>query len=281
MNVLRSSCALACLLALLSPRFGQAADRVKGATSGRAARQEAIQAMPLDQLAADDRAAVQKVLDDTTLYRKLPEQVVRCDAALFEMLINHPDVTASLWQELDVSRLSVERAGPDSFNGDDAHGTKGRLQFLHRSRESYLVYCEGAYEGSLLKRKVTGQCVVLMRVKYVQEDDGQYVTAQLDTFMRMEQVGVELVARTFQPLVGRVFDANFLEALKFASSLSRAAEVNPASTQALADRLAQVSEGDRQRLRGVLTDIGERGAVAAADQPGTREARADDPSPQR
>ena len=89
-----------------------------------------------------------------------------------------------------------------------------------------------------------------------------YVTSQLDTFLRLEHAGAELLAKTFQPLVGKVIDYNFLESMAFLGSLSRTAEVNPHATVALTERMTHARPEDQEQLAVLLAEIGQR----AADQ---------------
>ena len=54
----------------------------------------------------------------------------------------------------------------------------------------------------------------------------QYITVRIDSFMKIEQMGVELVAKTVQPWISKTADRNFIETLTFVSNFSRTAEKN-------------------------------------------------------
>ena len=111
-------------------------------------------------------------------------------------------------------------------------GTQSDLEILYRDRNTHLVYAEGIYNGPVLKRPVKGRCVVLLQSGYSQQEDGaEFVTHRIDAFIHLDRVGAELVAKTFQPLVGKSADENFSEATAFLTRLSQAAEQNQAGVQ--------------------------------------------------
>jgi hypothetical protein len=270
--------ALCAAVAAASPSAAWAAKPAR-ATTSRAAREEAQRAIPFDQLDDETRRTVLGVVTDASIFRRLPTQVVRCDPALYQFMVDHPDAVVDLWRVLGISAMSLERIGPDSFRVDDGQGTTGDMHFVYRLPEARLVFAEGTYEGPLFKKPVHGQCVMLLRTGYQRQPDGHvHVTSRLDTFIRLEHTGAELIAKTFQPLVGKVIDYNFLESMGFLGSLSRTAEVNPQATLALTERMKHISAEERDRLSTLLADIGqraevERTAAAAAGRPDPQTAR--------
>src|SRR5690606_41855295 len=67
--------------------------------------------------------------------------------------------------------------------------------------------------------------VVVLKTATVCETNGRYyVTARLDTFLRVDNAGVELVAKLIQGWVGKTVDHNFAETIGFLGSVSRTAE---------------------------------------------------------
>src|SRR5689334_5605578 len=69
---------LAILLALASKPACTAEPPSKASTS-HAAHDDALRAIPLDKLPAEVRPRVAAVLNDTSLFRRLPVQVVDCE----------------------------------------------------------------------------------------------------------------------------------------------------------------------------------------------------------
>jgi hypothetical protein len=101
----------------------------------------------------------------------------------------------------------------------------------------------------------------VLKSGYVLEPDGRYyVTSRLDAFVHIEHGGVELLTKTFQPVVGRVADVNFLQTAGFLGDLSRTAEVNTGGMQRLADKLTRVRPEVREKFVQLSTQVAERAA---------------------
>ena len=61
--------------------------------------------LPLDKIDEADRQRVIEVLKHTSVYRRLPTQVMRCDPELFQFVIDHPEVMANIWQLLGIEDI--------------------------------------------------------------------------------------------------------------------------------------------------------------------------------
>ena len=245
------------LFIVAASRIPAAAADLAKATTSRAARQAAIQSMPLDKLDAAGRDKVAAVLDNVSIYRRLPVQIIGADPQLYLFLVNNPDAVVNLWEVLGISQITLRRNADGTFAANDGQGMQGQVEFLHRSANTHVIYTEGEYRGPLSSKPVRGSCVMLLKSGYIRQSDGKaYVTSQLDIFIRLEHVGMELIARTFQPVIGKVADYNFLESTGFVSSISQTAEVNPAAAVELASRMEYVPEEERQQMVVLLDRIG-------------------------
>lgn len=266
----RASFAAVIVLALAQ---GARAESATDATSSRAARREAQAALPFDQLDAQGQQIVQRVLKNVTIYRRLPTRVMACDAELHRFLVNQPDVLVNVWERLAAGHLPagvhlvhLEQQSPDLYRADDGHGTQGEVRYLHRTPDTLLIYADGVYEGPVFMHRVEGRCLLLMRSGYFRDLDGRaYVTCRLDTFIQLDQAGAQVVAKTFQPLVGKVADQSFVEGTSFLEALSRITVVNPAGVQRLVTRLENIRPETRERFVEVAFQAHDRmrGGVAA------------------
>ncbi len=237
----------------------QAADP-RAATTSTAARQEAIAALPLAQLAAEDQAAVSYVLENTSIYRRMPTEVLQCDPHLFGFLLENPEILTNLWQLMQISDVRLQRTGPDTFRADDGVGTTADVKAVYRSANLQVFYAEGSYNGPLNAKPIRGRCVLLLRSQGIEETDGRYyITCRLDTFLHMERTGIELIAKTIHPLMGRAADANFTETLAFVSHLSRTCETNPTGTARMAQMLMHVQPEVRNELGTLAHQIAGQG----------------------
>jgi hypothetical protein len=100
----------------------------------------------------------------------------------------------------------------------------------------------------------------------VRETNGRYyITCRLDAFIQLDNVGVEFVAKTFQPLVGKTADHNFRETTAFLSLLSHTAEVNHTGVQQLASKLTKVPPNDRQEFGTLAEKLATKAALEYQD----------------
>jgi hypothetical protein len=244
----------------------ETADAAK-ATSSRAAREDSQRAIPFSRLDARGQAKVQSVLENVSLFRRLPVQVTQCDPEMYDFLIRHPDVVVNIWQVLGVSKVEAEQVGDGIYRVADHAGTTGRIEFLYTNRDTQLVYCEGVYEGPLFGRDVRGKVLILLKTGYVQESDGRYyITSRMDAFMNVQNLGLDILTKTFQPMVARSADLNFVQTTSFLGSLSRTAEVNRSGMQRLASKLQQVTPEVRQEFAQLSNRVAERAVVLAEQQ---------------
>jgi hypothetical protein len=239
------------------------------ATSSRAAQEEALQSLPAEKLGAEARAKIDSVLSNVSLFRRLPVRVIQCDPDLYLLLVQHPDIVVNIWQLLGVTRVSVQQKGPDTFRVADGTGTVGTLEYLYHSADTQVVYSDGTYAGPLFGKTIHCKTLAILKSGYVLEADGHYyITTRLDAFLNVQDLGAEVLTKTFQPLVCRAADINFTQTAAFVGSLSRNAELNPAGLQRLSGRLVKVPEDVRQQFAQAADRVGKR---AAAPPEGTAE----------
>jgi hypothetical protein len=234
--------------------FTQAAAATGDATSSRAARDEAARAIPWRQLAPREREAAQSVIKGASIYRRLPTRVIDCDPDIFTFLVQHPEVIVDVWRVMGISQVKLTRLPDGAFLGTDGAGTTGIVRYLHvnwgpRAQHTAVVFADGAYVGAPFTTPLKAKSVMILRSGAVQEANGRhYVTVRVDTFVRIEQMGIEFVAKTVQPWLNKMADQNFIETLTFMSNFSRTAEKNPQGMQRLAHRLATIDEPTRNQL---------------------------------
>ena len=256
---------IAALLTLAPATTARASENAYAASTSRAARDEALRALPYNKLSPDAQSKVQSVLSNVSMYRRMPTQVTRCDPELYLFMINHPDVTVNLWQVLDVTTIQLQQTGPLTFRANDGQGTKGDVEFLYRSHDLHVVYANGSYEGPLLQNPIRGSCLLMLKTGYSREPDGQdYVTSQLDVFFNLEHVGLDLLTKTFHPLMGKSADYNFIESATFLGTLTRTGEVKPAAMQQLAGKLARINPQHRDEFAQLMAALPSKAAERQA-----------------
>ena len=239
----------------------------QGSTS-KAARQDAIRSIPLEKLAADDRAKVESVLSDVSIFRRMPTKVIDCDPDMYLFLVRHPDVVVNIWELLKISRLQLRQTDENLFQVVEPAGTVAQFSYVYRSHDTHVLYGEGKYEGPLMQRPARGRGVLVLKCGYVRETNNRYyITNRLDCFMTIEPAGIELLSKTVSPLMGKTVDNNFAQTVAFVGSLSRTAEVNGYGVQLLATQLKHVMpevRGQFAQLAASMSSHTEAAAVEAA-----------------
>ena len=121
-----------------------------------AARQDALQSIPLERLSPAGRAKAGAVLSNVSIFRRLPARTIDCDPSLYLFLVRHPDVVVNTWEVLKISQLQLRQIDETHFQLAEPGGTTISLDFLYRSRDVQVIYGEGTYQGPLLARPIKG-----------------------------------------------------------------------------------------------------------------------------
>jgi len=225
-----------------------------GATSHRAAREEAIRAIPWKQIDDAGRRQLQSVIQNASMYRRLPVRVIDCDPDLFTFLLQHPEVVVDVWQMMGVSKVTLQQTAANAYRGNDGCGTTGKVSYVYanwgpEAQNLAVIYGEGAYEGKPFLKPLRARSVMVLQSGAVRETNGRsYITVRVDSFVEIQQMGVELVAKTVQPWINQTADRNFIDTLGFVSTFSQTAEKNPQGMQRLASRLRTVDPPTRDEL---------------------------------
>jgi hypothetical protein len=222
------------------------------ATTSDAARQDAIQTVPLAKIPLEDRIKVESVLTNASIFRRLPVRVIDCNPDLYLFLVRHPDVVVNIWEMMKVSRLQLLQIDEQQFHIGEPQGTSARFRFVYKSHDTHVLYGEGEYEGPLMARPVKGRGVLVLKCGYVRETNSRYyITSRLDSFITIEPLGAELIGKTVSPLMGKTVDNNFIQTVAFVGSLSRTAELNSRGVQRIALQLSHV----RPEVRDQFADL--------------------------
>ncbi len=256
--------ALAVSFALASQ--GQAASPHEASTS-RQTREEAMRAMPLDKLDRNTRDAVWSIVSRPSIFRRLPTQVIDCDPDMHLFLVRHPEVIVNIWSVMGISKVAMERTGPASYRASDGAGTVGMVKYLYSSQDTHVIYAEGNYDGPLTTKPMKARCVLLLKTGGQRDASGRsFVTNRLDVFVTIDNLGVEFIAKTFQPLVNKSADYNFAETASFVSNVSHTSETNPNGMLRLAGKLQKVPAEVRQQFAETALQVAQRGGLAGSQE---------------
>lgn len=235
------SLVFSCLASLLAARAAAAEIAPPAGINTKAAREEATNAIPWRSLDRNTQAAVQDVIANTSIYRRLPAQTIDCEPDLFLNLLKNPELVVNMWTTLGVTKMSMDRLGPGNYRLSDGEGTSGHARVLAGNDDMHLILSDGSYTGSMYPRPIKGRCVLLLRHDFAQDQRGRVlITCNLDMFLTIDNFGVEVLAKTFQSTVGKATDHNFAETTSFVSKLSKTSETNPDGVVRLTQKLQNV-----------------------------------------
>jgi len=209
--------------------------------TGHAAQLESARSIPWNKMDSAWIPQVRKVVDHPSMFRRMPVEMIQCDEDLFRCLIRYPEVVAGIWQLMGISRVSVQRTGATRFSASDGVGTTSDVQLLYADDSLFVLYCDGDYQGPLFKRRLHGQCVLVIASGAGRGQSGQpLVTTRMDVFLKIDDLGVDALTRTLHPLMGKSADRNFVETLSFVEKISHTAGENGPGMERLAHRLLGV-----------------------------------------
>jgi len=212
-------------------------------------KSESIQRIPWNQLNDPARNKLKAVLDHPSYFRRMPSQTLECDPELFTFLVRHPEVIVSIWKVMGVTKVEVERTGEFTFRGQDGAGTRCQSELVYGTDQLHIFYALGDYDGSMTTKPVEGRCVCVLHSQQVPSADGtSWLQGRMDLFLKLDQLGADLIVRTIGPFIAKTADLNFIESAKFLSQLSQAAQRNPEGFQELVYQLEDIQPRVREEL---------------------------------
>lgn len=242
-----------CLLVLLafqitSPGLLMSQELSKASTTSQD-RDAAIRSIPFEQMTQETKDKLWPIVTRPDIYRRLPVVSIDCDPDLYLHMIRHPEVVVNIWHLMGITQVEAERVAPFVFDAADGAGTNSRIELVYGTPNLHVMYGVGEYEGPLLKNRITGKCVMVLRSDYYSGTSGEtLVQNRLDVFLSVDQRGIGMIAKTLHPLVGKAADHNFVETARFMGRLSRTAEENGHGVQQLAHQLDAIDSKTRQEF---------------------------------
>ncbi|MFO0924707.1 MAG: hypothetical protein U0905_19735 [Pirellulales bacterium] len=222
-------------------------------------RQHAIRQIPLKQLNEQAKQKLLPVLEDPSLFRRMPAQTIHSDPEMLTFLVRYPEVLVNIWDIMGITKVTVNRLNPYVFQGKDGAGTECKAELIYGTDDLHIYYGTGSYDGTLVGRELKGRCVCVLHSKPTNApNDPSMVSGQMDVFLKLDNVGADIIAKTLGPFVGKTADGNFVESAKFVSQLSQAAEHNPMGVQQLASKMNKIQPTVRDQFIQVAHQVAQR-----------------------
>ena len=214
-------------------------------TTGR----EALAAIPLNRLTPTAQKRIEAISNRPTLYRHLTQKSIRCDPELFLCLVRNPEILVGTWELMGITQVQTRRLDAYQMEAVDGSGTTCTVDLVYGDSAVHVYVAEGFYDGKMAPNKINGKGLFVLRSSQEVDAAGNpVIRGSLDCFLQIDQVAVDLLLRTFGPLIGRAADHNFNETARFIDQLGQSAERNPEGLEELAMKMPQVSEATRQQF---------------------------------
>ena len=238
--------------------------KVEG-SSTREARDAAVQRIPLQQLTPEAGAKLKSVVSNSSYFRSMPTETIDCDPEMFAFLVRHPEVIVNIWDVMDVTKVSLQRNGPYQLQGSDGAGTTSKIDLVFGNESMHIYFANGSYQGTLWARELNGKCIVILHNRPGPMPNGkQGIVASMDVFMKLDNLGADLVVKTLGPLMGKTADYNFTECAAFLAQISQTAENNPFGIHQLAKRLTKIDTKIRDQFITTTNSVAQRSGNLAS-----------------
>jgi hypothetical protein len=225
-------------------------------TSSRDELESARNRLPWNQLSRTARDRVSSVVNDLSLYRRLP--TVRCevDSRAYQYLSHHPDVAISLWRAMGISDMQMWQTGPYRYECNLQDGTMGVVSVLYRDSGRQIVLCEGQFQSPLLTKPIAASGLLHLQTTMQRTQDGRtIVTHTADVFVRFSSQTVETVAKLISPVSFKMADKNFEEITLFLRLMDQAMSQQPGWVEQMASRMNGVLPGRDEELLNVTAQV--------------------------
>lgn len=225
--------------------------------AGRESCRRALATLPLERMSPEHRRLVEHFARAATLHRRLPAETIHCDPALVKFVLAKPEALVDVWRVLDISRVALDPVAAGTWRLSDGYGTTGTVGLIHHDHgptgDLLVFHGRGGYDGPLAPKPLTGSCLLVVRHGPVVGADEPAQRIEIEAFLDVDGLGLEIVTRTLQPLIVRSAAANVHEICLFISQFARAADRNPAGVARLAERMSRTPPADRRTLVAVAS----------------------------
>ena len=225
------------------------------ASTSRKSETEALQNIPWDAFDPQTRQAVENLLKTRSLYRRLPMAGGYCNPEVYDYLLTHPEIVVGIWRYLGYSQIDLQPVAPGYYQLSEETGTQARAKVLFHNNRMILLYCAGVYHGAISLNPIEGEALVMLQYRFTEDvanDNRPLAISRLDCFIKIRNVGADIVGRTFAPLIGKIVDSNFVKTVDFVNSISDSSEQHPMETAGSIIKVQRVDHDVLDGFAGVL-----------------------------
>lgn len=222
---------------------------VHAGTSNSATKKQSLSEVALEKVPVASRQKIQSVLQNTSLFRRLPTISFEVDRTVYAYFLKNPNIAVSSWRALGISKFALEDVRPGVYKADAGDGSTGTVEVLYSTPEDTMIFCEGAFKSPLLTKPIVAKAVMRLRAKFQQEADGRIMgTHAADVFVELPSQTVETVAKLISPISNSIADRNFKQLTFYAHMMTVAMAKQPGWVEAMAERMTNLTPAQREEF---------------------------------
>ena len=232
--------------------------------------QTSLRNLPLKELSPAAQAKIKTVVSGAPLFHRMPQQTIYADPEICHFLTSHPDMVIGFWEQLGATQLSLREIKENHYILKESSGTAAAVEVLYRTNDLCIAFARGEYRGPLLSKAYYGNVLLVLRTRYTRDEANEpMLVSNLDTFVQINNLGADVLAKLFFASLTKVADSNFEVTMSFVSQVSRAASRNAEGLKNTAEEISSI----RQEVCAEFCDVVDRVAMryARRNQPTPRQ----------
>jgi hypothetical protein len=207
---------------------------------------------PLEKMDRQALCRLAGVVNDYTTHRILPTFETPIQKSVYDFILDHPVLAATLARHLELASYRVARVGTNAFQGDDGRGTEGLVELLHRDTTLRVYHMRGSHRGRLFPA-ITGEAIVLLSYRARTGGDGrESVETRITTYSRLDNPVLATIVRALQPLLRHVVNDKVTEGFLAAQRLAELMAVDPERAYRDAEGIPELDKSDVEALKALL-----------------------------
>ena len=220
--------------------------------------QTSLQKLPWQELTPAAQTKIKSVVADAPLCHRMPRQKIYADPEIYQFLLQHPEMIIGFWEQLGVTQLSLHAVRENQYVLRETDGTVAAVEVLYQTNDLCIIYARGEYRGPLLAKSYQGDVLLVLRTQYARDDMNEPVAVcDLDTFIQINSLGADMLAKLFFSSLTKVADSNFEITIAFVGQVSGAASRTPNALKSTVEDITSV----RQEVCTDFCDVVDRVAM--------------------
>jgi len=217
---------------------------------------------PVDKMAPEAVCRMAAVVNGYTTHRIDPPASVPIPKSIYDFLLDHPVLTATLVRQLSLAATRISQVGADAYQGDDGQGGEGLVTVLYQDGQRRVYHIKGSQRSSLFPM-IAGAAVVMLNYHPKAAPDGrELVETRIIIYSKLENPYVAMLVQVLRPILQRAVNNRLTSAVLAVHRLCETIAADPERVYREADALPDVERKDSEAFRALLAPSLKKGAAA-------------------